>query len=106
MKAIITGANGTVGSALMAHWIGVGNTAVSWNRHQIPVNDFDAMRAFLQNEQPDVLFHLAISSQPTGLENEGWIVNRQWPQQLAQLTHKLDIRMVFTSSVMVFTDDF
>ena len=102
---MITGANGTVGSALAAYWRDQGYTAVSWNRAQVPVNDDAGMFAFLRAAQPDVLFHLAIASQSTGLENEGWIVNRQWPRRLAQLTHELGIRMVFTSSVMVFTDD-
>lgn len=105
MKAIVTGANGTVGQALMAALAAEGITAVSWNRHQIPVNDPEKMRAFLIEEQPDLLFHLAVLTSPTGMENEDWLVNRAWPQELAKLTAELNIRFLFTSSVMVFTDN-
>lgn len=104
MKAIVTGANGTVGTAVCAALRDAGHTVTKWNRQQVPVDDPAAMRRFLTDEQPDALFHLAVASQSTGLENEGWIVNRAWPQQLAQLTAELGIRLLFTSSVMVFSD--
>ncbi|HNB54817.1 MAG TPA: sugar nucleotide-binding protein, partial [Anaerolineales bacterium] len=54
---------------------------------------------------PEVVFHLATVSQPTGRENEGWAVNVEWTAELARLTSEMGARFVFTSSVMVFTDD-
>lgn len=105
MKAVITGMNGAVGSVLKAQLLADRHTVVGWDRTAVPPNNPTAANQFLQATQPDVLFHLAIASQPTGKENEGWRINVEWPTQLAQLCRQHSIRLVFTSSVMVFSDD-
>ena len=105
MRAIITGANGTVGKALSAYIESIGGTAIAWDRHQVPIDDYAAMEAFVAEHQPDALFHLAVASQLTGYENEHWLVNWQWPSELAWITRQLDVAMVFTSSVMVYRED-
>ena len=105
MKAIITGMNGAVGTALKTRLLAEGYTVIGWDRTAVPPNNHHAAKTFLQTTQPDVLFHLAIASQSTGLENESWQINVEWSAQLAQLCYEQNIRFVFTSSVMVFTDD-
>lgn len=40
------------------------------------------MEAFVRAESPDVLFHLAIASQPTGRASEGWRVSYEWSSEL------------------------
>lgn len=105
VKAIITGINGAVGTALKAQLVAAGHLVVGWDRTAVLPNDLNAAEQFLQATQPDVLFHLAVASQSTGKENEGWLINVAWPTQLARLCRQLDIRFVFTSSVMVFTDN-
>lgn len=103
-KAIITGIHGAVGSQLQALVRREGWSVVAWDRSQVPVNDRAAIRRFLDTVQPEVVFHLATAAQPTGLDNEAWIVNVEWPATLADLSCKLGFKLVFTSSVMVFTD--
>ena len=105
VKAIITGMNGAVGTALSAQLLAEGYTVVGWDRTAVPPNHLTAAEQFLDTVRPDVLFHLAVPSQSTGIENEGWLVNVEWPTQLARLCHQRGIRFLFTSSVMVFTDD-
>ncbi len=105
MRALITGARGTVGQALQAVLRARGVEVVAWDRAAVAVDDYAAMHQFIKGVAPDVLFHLAIGSQPTGQANESWLVNYQWPSELAWITRELGVRMVFTSSVMVFTDD-
>jgi dTDP-4-dehydrorhamnose reductase len=63
------------------------------------------MEDFVRRERPNVLFHLAIASRSTGLANESWLVNYEWPGELAWITRRLGVRFVFTSSVMVFSDN-
>jgi len=104
MKAVITGANGTVGSALCRYLTAQGIEVVKWDRSAVPIDNYHAMQQFLRDEKPDTLFHLATPSQPTGRENETWFVNYEWTSELAWITRILNIRFVFTSSVMVFTD--
>ncbi len=105
MNYLVTGVNGTVGAALKRQLLANGHSLWGWDRTGVPPLNLTAAERFLQLINPDVLFHLAVASNPTGIANEGWVMNVTWPTQLAQLCHQLNIRFVFTSSVMVFTDD-
>jgi dTDP-4-dehydrorhamnose reductase len=105
MKAIITGASGAVGSALSHYLTEQGHTAIAWNRAETPIDDYAAMETYLRHHQPDVLFHLAVATQSTGRENEAWAVTYEWTSELAWLCRQLNIRFVFTSTVMVYTND-
>jgi dTDP-4-dehydrorhamnose reductase len=105
MKAIITGVHGTVGSALAEHLRAQGYKVVAWDRNIVPIDRYQPMEDFVRQERPDVLFHLAIASRSTGIANESWFVNYEWTSELAWITRQLGVRFVFTSSVMVFSDD-
>ncbi|NJL92843.1 MAG: sugar nucleotide-binding protein [Anaerolineae bacterium] len=104
MKVLITGMRGTVGTALQHYLASQGVDCVAWDRQQASWQDFEGMLAYLQRIQPTMLFHLASDSQPTGVANEGWRVTVDWTRDLAYLAYELGIRFLFTSSVMVFTD--
>jgi dTDP-4-dehydrorhamnose reductase len=104
MKAVVTGATGAVGTALMKHLRERGDEAVAWDRAKTPIDDYHAMEAWLKEVAPDVLFHLAIASNPTGRENEGWLVNWHWPSELAWLARMLGFKMLYVSTVMVYGD--
>ncbi|MCB9135906.1 MAG: sugar nucleotide-binding protein [Anaerolineales bacterium] len=104
-RVIITGASGGLGTAL-THYLQAQNiTVIPWDRRAVSLEEEKQMRVYLQKTAPDGVFHLATVSQPTGRENEGWVVNVEWTSTLARLTAEMGIRFVFTSSVMVFTDD-
>jgi dTDP-4-dehydrorhamnose reductase len=105
VRALITGAGGTVGSALRRNLEERGAQLLCWDRRVVSCGDPRAMESFLRAERPDVLFHLAIASQPTGMANEPWAVNVEWPTALARITGELNIRFLFTSTVMVFSND-
>jgi len=105
MKALLTGIRGTVGTALSEHLRAQGDAVVGWDRAQVPIDRYQDMEDFVRRERPDVLFHLAIASQPTGGRDEGRLVNCEWPSELARITRRLGVRFVFTSTAMVFSDD-
>lgn len=105
MKAIITGAHGTVGNGLKAHLEQAGHTVIRWDRQQTPIDDYGAMESFVRAQQPDALFHLAIDSQSTGRDNESWWVNYHWTGELAWICRQLGVRFLFTSTVMVYTNE-
>jgi dTDP-4-dehydrorhamnose reductase len=105
MKALVTGANGTVGRALVARLERGGHRAVAWPRDRVPIDDYHAMEAFVRAEAPDVVYHLAIASRPTGREGESWLVNYEWPSELAWVTRVLGAGFVFASTAMVFSDE-
>lgn len=105
MKALITGAHGTVGTALSRRLSAQGHAVIAWDRAAVPIDDYHAMEAFVRAEAPDVVYHLAIASRPTGRPGESWLVNYEWSSELAWITRVLGVRLVFTSSVMVFSND-
>lgn len=105
MNALLTGASGTVGQVLAAHLRASGHGVTAWDRAAATPDDYAAMERYVRAVAPDVLFHLAIASTPTGRADEGELVNVTWPSELAWLTRQLGIRFVFTSTVMVFSDD-
>jgi len=105
MKALITGANGTVGSRLGEHLRRQGVEVHGWDRARVPSHDEGRMHSFVQSVAPDVLFHLAIASKPTGRPNEGWHINFEWTSTLARISHQQDIRFVFSSTAMVYSNE-
>jgi dTDP-4-dehydrorhamnose reductase len=105
MKAIVTGANGTVGSRLCEDLRRHGVEVVCWDRGSVPVDDYWAMERFVRSVAPDVLFHLAIASRSTGRPNESWLINYEWTSELAWITRQLGVRFVFSSTAMVFSDN-
>jgi dTDP-4-dehydrorhamnose reductase len=105
MKALVTGAGGTVGRALVGALERGGHAAVAWPRERVPVDDYHAIEAFVRAVAPDVVYHLAVASRPTGRENEGWLVNYEWPSELAWATRVAGVRLVFTSTALVFSND-
>ncbi len=105
MKTIVTGSSGTVGTALCRRLRNSGHSVLQWDRSAVPVDDDAAAERFIAESGADWLFHLAVASNPTGLENEGWIVNQKWTENLARLCRENRVSFVFTSTVMVYTDD-
>lgn len=103
-KALITGIHGTIGSALKKKLEDSEVEVISWNRDEVSITDYSAMLDFVSRTQPDVIFHLAIASNPTGRENESWIVNYEWTSELAWITRILNIKFIFISTAMVFSD--
>ncbi|MCU0497999.1 MAG: sugar nucleotide-binding protein [Anaerolineae bacterium] len=102
MKAIVTGAHGTLGQALTQCLTEQGGTVIAWDREQTPIDDYQAMETFIRTHHPDVVFHFAVPSQSTGRDNESWLVHQHWTGELAWICRELEIGFLFTSSVMVF----
>lgn len=85
MKAIITGMNGTVAPFLADRF----SQVTSWDRARVPPGDREAVRLFLDAERPDLIAHLALGSV-------------EWARQLASESRERGVRLLFTSTAMVF----
>jgi dTDP-4-dehydrorhamnose reductase len=103
MNAIVTGANGTLGRVLRETLQAAGHQVHVWDRTKIPLDNYNAMESWILSTGADTIFHLAIASQPTGRDNEGWLVNYHWPSELAWISRIHQLRLLFTSTAMVFT---
>lgn len=103
-RALLTGATGTVGQALEHELTAAGWRVTRWDRRAVAIDDYAAMEAFVRGTGAHVLFHLAIASRPTGKHDEGWAVNFEWTSELAWICRVLELRFVFLSTAMVFSD--
>ncbi len=104
LRAIVTGARGTLGAVLCQRIVSAGGEAIPWDRARVPIDDYGAMEHFVRESGASAIFHLALASKPTGIENEGWLVNWQWPSELAWIARQLGVPFVYTSTVMVYTN--
>lgn len=103
-RVLITGKNGTVGSALAKYLLEIGMEVFGWDRNKFPPNEPSATKEIFSEIKPHILFHLAVPTKPTNLENESKIINFDWSERLAEITSELKVKMVFTSTIMVFTE--
>jgi dTDP-4-dehydrorhamnose reductase len=102
MKILVTGLGGTVGRALAPRLAADGHVVVGWDRTTVPIDRYAAMDAFIESTRPDAVINLAIASRPTGRDRESWLVNYDWPSELAWICRQRKLRFLHTSSVMVF----
>ena len=105
MRTLITGSRGTVGSALTKTLHARADEVIGWDRAAAPPHDAPACDTYLRDTDPEAIVHLAVASSGTGVENEGRIVSVDWSERLARYSAEASIPFVFTSTVMVFTDD-
>lgn len=103
MKVLVTGLRGTVGRALEAQLRGDGHQVLGWDRAAVPIDRYEAMDRFVAGSGADAVVSLAIASQPTGRDREAWLVNHDWPSELAWICRQRRLRFVHTSTVMVFS---
>ncbi len=104
MKALITGSNGTIGNKLKRFLQFSGVEVYTWDRKKTSIFDYHSMEEYIENLKPDIVYHLAIASTSTQVENETWRVNYEWPSELAWICRIHQIKFIFTSSYEVFSD--
>ena len=100
MRAVVTGARGTVGKALVGHLRARGDLVVPWDRSAVPIDRYEPMERFVRESDADVVFHLALPSAPP---HDGWRVTYEWTSELAWICRTLGARFVFASTAMVFS---
>jgi dTDP-4-dehydrorhamnose reductase len=103
MNILVTGARGTVGSAVVDHLQQAGHQPVAWNVAEASPEDYHAMDSFVGRHQAGAIIHLAIASRSTGRHNEHWVINEHWPSELAWICRQRHIPFVYVSTVMVFS---
>ena len=90
MSILVTGANGTLGQEMMRALKKQKKKAVGFDRNTIDPENPKAVKAFLDELNPTLIFHLAKSS-------------ILFTETLAQWAFKHKVKLVFTSSFKVFS---
>lgn len=102
MRLLVTGAHGTVGTALSAAAVQQGHSVIAWDRHAADPLALHTHADWVASIAPDAIVHLATAATPTGAENEGWRINVEWSQRLAEIAAERRIPLIYTSTALVF----
>ncbi len=90
MKALVTGMNGTVAPAVARALADCGHVVIPWDRSVVPIDNRKAVADFIDRAQADWFFHIATGSP-------------DWAELVAQLCAERGVKLLFTSSVSVFS---
>ncbi|HMP75528.1 MAG TPA: sugar nucleotide-binding protein [Kiritimatiellia bacterium] len=105
MHVLVTGGNGTLGSALRAEAARRGDAFTAWERATCQPDDMAGLAPYLARIAPDALVHAAVPSTGTGRPDEGRLVNIEWTARLARAAAERGLPFLYISTVMVFTDN-
>jgi dTDP-4-dehydrorhamnose reductase len=92
MKAIITGMNGTVAPVLYEELLKHDVDVIIWDRNEVSTDSEDTVYDFIKEVNPDLFFHIATGP-------------IKWLEYIAKATKKLGVKLLFTSSVSVFSEN-
>jgi len=104
MKLLITGAAGRLGSRLV-HILSDQHTVTGIDIDELDITDHQAVRDFVQAEQPDLILHAAAWTDVDGCAREpqqAVRVNGFGTQNLAVASHQVGAAMLYVSSNEVF----
>ena len=90
MQIIMTGMNGTGAPVFADHLREQGCSVLPWIRESVPVDNEQVIRIFIEESRPDWICHLATGSP-------------DWAELIARLCEEYQIRLLYTSSVSVFS---
>jgi dTDP-4-dehydrorhamnose reductase len=105
MKALITGAGGLVGRALVEQCNGAGDRTISLDHAQLDITDRQRIEATFDSERPDVVINCAAWTDVDGCEldpQRAQTVNALGPEYLALACKRLGISFITISTDYVF----
>ena len=101
MRYVISGASGTVGTAVSEYLQKNNHDIVPWDRQRVSTREYGQMEAFLRDAAPDRLIHLAFAADASS-EEKAWQVDVNWVHELAWACRTLSIPWIQVSTVLVF----
>jgi dTDP-4-dehydrorhamnose reductase len=104
MKILLTGKDGQVGFALHKKLVSLGEV-IAINRDMLDLSDPQAIRAFIDQTQPDIIINPAAYTKVDQAQNEPELasqINAVAPQVLSDKASELDIPIIHFSTDYVF----
>jgi dTDP-4-dehydrorhamnose reductase len=104
MKILLTGKDGQVGFALHKKLLSLGEV-IATNRHELDLSNPEAIKAFIDKINPDIIINPAAYTKVDKAESEKLLahqVNAVAPQVLAQKASELNIPIIHFSTDYVF----
>jgi dTDP-4-dehydrorhamnose reductase len=103
MKAIVVGASGLLGKALMREW--TGDEVVGLSSRDVDIRDADHVQGVLEKTRPDWIVLAAAYTNVDDCESHpdlAMAVNRDGPVNVAQAAKRIGAKLLFISSDYVF----
>src|ERR1700694_4196442 len=103
MKAMILGASGLLGKALMREW--AGDEIVGLSSRDVDIRDADKVRELVERDQPDWIVLAAAYTNVDDCESHpdlAFAVNRDGAVNVAQAAKQIGASLLFLSSDYVF----
>lgn len=103
MKAMILGASGLLGKALMREW--TEDEVIGLASRDVDIRDADTVRGVVQNARPDWIVHTAAYTNVDECESHpdlAFSVNRDGAVNVAKAATQADAKLLFLSSDYVF----
>ena len=104
MKIFLMGKDGQVGFALHKKLASLGEV-IATNRNELNLENFDAIRAFIEKINPDIIINAAAYTDVDKAETETELarkLNTEAPKVLAEKASQFDIPMIHFSTDYVF----
>jgi dTDP-4-dehydrorhamnose reductase len=104
MKILLTGKDGQVGFALHKKLASLGEV-VATNRHELDLENSDAIRTFIEKIKPDIIINAAAYTEVDKAESEKLLahqINAVAPQVLVDKASELNIPIIHFSTDYVF----
>lgn len=108
MKIIITGANGMVARAAIAHCRFLGDEVIGLTRVELDISDREAVKAMIAGHRPDAVLNCAAFTDVDGSEtNEAlaYAANADGPENLAAACREFGAKFLTISTDYVFDGD-
>jgi dTDP-4-dehydrorhamnose reductase len=105
LRAIVTGAAGLVGRAVVAHFTNMGVEVTPFDHAALDISDDSAVRAAVESVQPDALVNCAAWTDVDGCEfdrERAMKANAQGPEVLAKACRRANALLVTISTDYVF----
>ena len=106
MKIIVTGANGQLGSDVVAELENNGHTVIPADIAQLDITDFSAVESFFENVKPEAVIHCAAYTNVDGAETEKELcrrINADGTENIARMCQKHGAKLLYTSTDYVFS---
>lgn len=108
MKVLVTGAGGMVGRALSDYCRSIGDQVYCYDHQGLDIGALELVIETFRQDKPDVVVNCAAWTDVDGCEldhERAFRVNARGPENLAQASRELNIRLVTISTDYVFDGD-